>query len=1495
MKNKTKFIATIMIVVSTALSCGAQEGMKKLKPPFLPFKNNRASLLKERKKSADFLPSSFYRPVTGIKKAPQSKDKLLPRASTDNTGNRKKVLPAPSNRELWANVTGDNLSGIYSFSPTRPVAFSRLSDYGYATFNGGAAIVDDKLHGIYYDTSYADMGFILVYHLAFDTESWELTTQPEQLEGYSMIAQETATDPVTGEVFGAFLKNDGTGYEWGVANYNTLTRTAIAPVENVYLALGIDSNQKAFGVAADGNLYCIDRVSGEEKLIGSTGLSLTAADGKVYPQSGEIDPKDNTFYWAATTGDGKTALYRVDLATATTTEVGSIGNGTSVLGMVVPKPKAEDGAPAEAQNLSATFTEGSTDGSISFTAPTHTFGGSPLTGTLTYTVYANDKELSAGEIQAGSSKSVTVSVEEGVNLFTVILGNEVGKSPKAKLSRYVGNDIPAKVTRLNAAADTDGKVTLTWNAPTATLHDGYLGKLTYDIIRISNHETTEVAKQITGQTFTEQLPLGELKGYVYAVRATNTSQTGEWKYSNSLVIGKALEPPFADNFDNEADAALYAVIDANEDEASWQWDKDDYTGQTVYRYHWSDTEDADDWLLLPPLELRQGKNYTLSFKVKNNGSDYTERFEVAYGTSPNIDAFSTRLIPPTDVRNEEFETITAVLTPTKDGVYHLAFHALSPAGGYYLNIDSLSLTTTADNRAPQAPTNLSGSFDPKGALQTSIGFVAPTKSIDGKPLTAISKIEVRNGIRRIRTFDNPMPGSKLEMVDNEATNGDNNYTITAFNEYGAGAQASLFIYVGQDIPAVPEVQAFDLSHAALLDWETVKGVNDGIIVPEDITYHIYNVSESGFLADKIGTATGGSTEFTVENLNTNEGNQRYIQWAVNAVNKAGASGYGVASMIVGKPYTLPFHNSLKDATLENQFLALEAPDDKVVWTATRQAASDNDGGCLVFAPAQAGTSTISTGKIAIEKGMKPKLIFDYQGKPSAPVKLEVSVCKKNFDDSRILFTRDFSTENNGNAEWKNVVVDIPDSHLDEDYVFVRFKATATGSLQQAPLFVDNINVADVKGKDLSVDMTVPANAKKGQTVAMDIHIKNKGVEDFTKARLTVTVNGSVFLEKEFTEGIRRLENITLPLTYQTTTLDEANALSVKAEINGEGDDTPDNDMAIRTVEMMTTELPTPENLVAVENDWKGVALQWSKPAEAVTTLTDGFELYEPWSTSFGSWKTIDIDKGNACPLSEQNRYTRQGEAFAFINWKPDDFFSSGQGLDPHSGSMALAAIYQVDMFNADYIDADNLLVSPELSGHAQTVSFWVNNVTGNGFGTESFDCMVSEGGTALKDFTKIGETYTQGSGKWTEIRVDVPEGTKYFAIRHVTKAADAFVFMLDDVTLEAGVQPLGYRIYRDRMLLGNTSETNFQDSKIPDGEHTYSVTAVFADGSESMPVQLAVVTDIRHTTLNADDDLDIFTTDGVKVGKGKASFNNLPQGVYVIRGRKVVVADREKH
>lgn len=226
-------------------------------------------------------------------------------------------------------------------------------------------------------------------------------------------------------------------------------------------------------------------------------------------------------------------------------------------------------------------------------------------------------------------------------------------------------------------------------------------------------------------------------------------------------------------------------------------------------------------------------------------------------------------------------------------------------------------------------------------------------------------------------------------------------------------------------------------------------------------------------------------------------------------------------------------------------------------------------------------------------------------------------------------------------------------------------------------------------------------------------------------------------------------------------------------------------------------------------------------------------------------------------------------------------------LKPHSGIHYLASFYSVE--NSQFIPADNWLISPSLSGEAQTVSFWANNFNAQGTKySENFEVLYSTSGITLDDFKSTGKKFEATTGEWKEYTVDLPAGATYFAIHNNT--ADTYMFMIDDVTYTAGCgKVLGYNVYRDGKLLKRVepnAELRITD-KAPSGKHTYAVSALYA-GGESEATKSAVVTGINGVVNAIDGTFDVFTFDGKRIAKGVKSLDGIARGFYIVNGKKVV-------
>lgn len=94
-------------------------------------------------------------------------------------------------------------------------------------------------------------------------------------------------------------------FEFGIIDYNEMDRTTIGPSKHKFVAMGVSSEERVYGIATDGILYELDTTTGEETEVGPTGVYVASSSEKSYTQSGAIDQDDDTFYWAAYVTWGK--------------------------------------------------------------------------------------------------------------------------------------------------------------------------------------------------------------------------------------------------------------------------------------------------------------------------------------------------------------------------------------------------------------------------------------------------------------------------------------------------------------------------------------------------------------------------------------------------------------------------------------------------------------------------------------------------------------------------------------------------------------------------------------------------------------------------------------------------------------------------------------------------------------------------------------------------------------------------------------------------------------------------------------------------------------------------------------------------------------------------------------------------------------------------------------------------------------------------------------
>ncbi len=1407
-------------------------------------------------------------------------------------------------RELWGNITYSNTwesndsRGFYTFNASSPLSLQMIGTAGsyYMEGNGGAVFQDDKL----YITRWFKGGpYYYIYINTYDPETMQQLGSTS-IDDITFIASETATNTATGVTYGEFYNSDATGFVLGTVDYATMSRKDFGMSDNTYVALGVTADNVLYGVADDGNLYRISTDDGTETLIGSTGVTVQDSNGGHYGQSGEIDQKTGVFYWVCKDASKSTALYTVDLTTGAATKVVDFSGQETVYGLTVPAAQAADDAPASVSGLEVLFDDGSTTGYVGFTLPTETFAGGTLSGTLDYYIVAGSDTLRHATEEPGAYVAEEVTVPEGLTTFNVTVANAAGSSPVAKSKVYVGYDEPKPVQNVKLAIDAStGVATLSWDAATEGLNGGYVGKATYTIVRYPDNVT--VGEAYDGTTFTETLAEDSgLQSYYYGVTALNGKHASTETTSNKTVYGAAIVPPYSEALDTEEGMSVYTIIDSNNDGSTWEfYEKGDLKAAS---YKYSRTNDGDDWLITPAIQLKGGKLYSVSFEPCSYGYSYNERIEVKWGDAPTAEAMTNTLLEPTDILSPTFTKYTRELAADTDRKVFIGFHAVSDADEFRLYLRNVSIYEGMSLSLPDSATALAVKADADGQLKASGTFTTPGVNLGGEKLEGgLSRVEVTRGDgKTVATFEAPDTCAALSFEDTEALQGFNTYTVRTFSSEGEGRSVSAKTYVGIDTPVRPATPSLtDGTTSIHMEWKAVgtTGSNGGVVKPDDVWYKIYTVASgsqgsTAELVDSVKNATSYDLPYA-----TGEGAQQAVQLGLAAASTAGTSAItGSSPLIVGTPYALPVSESVAGGGVS------------IFWWGNNSGNSgfglctdtscDNDGGCFklnIAAPYE--TAWINTGKIALGGASTPKLRFSHYADPLSDMRLTVEVQKPDGSVDEVS-TFDYAQLTSADAAtWRKATVSLAD-YASLPYVMVRFRGDI--GVKAYNLYIDGISVSNVFPYDLQAAISAPAQVRKGSSGTVNVEVKNNGDNAASAYTVRLLADGVEVASQKADTALEPLESTTFTFSYGASLFNEASEAVLKAVVELDGDGNEADNEATARVELTSPTQAKPENASAQQTAGGGVDVTWAAPADDEAAVTDDMENYDSWNTdNFGEWTSFyQGEKGGAGVLYSTKEYDHQGEKFAYIAFDPQSWapevMAQAPSLVPHSGDKYLAAFYSyTDDGTTTFYDGNDWLVSPALSGKEQTVTFWVNNLKAGGTDyPETYDVLYSTEGTDPASFVKLGDTRTVSGGEWQQATATLPEGATHFALHHNTPGAQAFVFMVDDVTYMSGSGRLkGYNIYRDGQLLGTVDAATlaFTDSGAAAGTHTYAVTAVYADG-ESLPAT-AHETTVGIAAVEADgaSAYTVYTTDGRLVAKGLKSLRTLKSGVYVVNDKTVVV------
>lgn len=965
--------------------------------------------------------------------------------------------------------------------------------------------------------------------------------------------------------------------------------------------------------------------------------------------------------------------------------------------------------------------------------------------------------------------------------------------------------------------------------------------------------------------------------------------------------------------DDESEFDKYTVVDANGDGQTWNYSMFMYSACSPRDY------DADDWLITPAISFEAGKTYQVKFYAKTDYERSDEILSLKLGTEATVAAMTTEIkssIVVNGANDKEFaETFVAPAT----GNGHIGFrhHTTGDPMSEYLYITRITVTEVADQSVPGKVTDFSVTPADKGELKATVSFTTPTLTAEGMSLASLTKIDVYRDNEIVKTFDSPSVGEQLTYDDTNMTNGNHNYKVVAANAAGQGEAAEQTVFVGVDKPGAVTNLKYEYdydTHTSTITWDApTVGANGGYINPDALTYIVRrfhkDAPEATGLTEKsfedvvtvdFLIAAEEETRKKYEdmgmevNVNYVNDGQGLMQYYVKAVSAAGEGAETRSnSVIIGDQYTLPFKESFANGKMTH-YWSIGNTDGYARWSLfdDNRFVQDEDGGFIGFNAVddRATTALAYSGNISMKSATSPVLTFYYYIASPMSNPLSIKVSKGNSDFETIT-TVDLMEDLDKVKTYNKVSVPL-EGCAGNDFVKIGFEVTSGSTIDL--IYIDNVRIIDQRDNDLSVEIkSLPRTLKVDEERNATVVVDNYGLNDVAEGEYVVkayvdgkwagTQNGAAVAAGESVE-------LTIPVKANIRMKKES---SIFFMVDYASDEMADNNKSQeQTIIVKMPNLPEPTELAITTGD--NVYLTWNVPAAPRAEdgqVVESFEDYDDFMmTNFGEWTIIDYDKKLTYGI-EGWYFPNNSKAMSYMIFNPSEVSNSSTGnkgltdplWQPRTGDKMLAS------FAAYETDSEDWLISPELSGNEQTISFYAHHMPKSPV-EESFYVYYSTTDMEQSSFTQLEQSPSITTTSWEDkYEYNLPQGAKYFAIRKVTN--DGWVLFIDDITFspdtlaaQPGLILSGYNVYKNGACITEAPvpANSFTDADGKPGDY-YRVTAVYNNGESQMSNYVIYIDELGIAEMEEtiSDDKACYDIMGRRV-------NDNYKGIVISNGKKLI-------
>jgi hypothetical protein len=146
---------------------------------------------------------------------------------------------------------------------------------------------------------------------------------------------------------------------------------------------------------------------------------------------------------------------------------------------------------------------------------------------------------------------------------------------------------------------------------------------------------------------------------------------------------------FSSSLKTAAEFSRWSVINANNDDRTWEY----YESDSVARCRYSGTLSSDDWLISPAITVAKDGTYMLRFRYR--GSSSGEKMDIWYGSSATVAGMTTSIEDMGSFTNGTMLWNGKLMNLKGGQTIYLGFHAKSDPDKFKIYLDSVSLVSSS--------------------------------------------------------------------------------------------------------------------------------------------------------------------------------------------------------------------------------------------------------------------------------------------------------------------------------------------------------------------------------------------------------------------------------------------------------------------------------------------------------------------------------------------------------------------------------------------------------------------------------------------------------------------------------------------------------------------------------------------------------------------------------------------------------------------------------